>query len=231
MSTTLSIGDMVLDVQSRIPMGLGSPYIILRLNETFRWIAQQESFMWQLRKTTVAVDPATVDFPLPDDADPGDIMSLYGVDFKTEIPFIPFQRFSGQMYFSSPIPASAPFSAWTIVSPAPPAQPGLYMGKLAPDTPLLNPVKLNLFYHASAQPVTDPNLFFPSPDEFDSLIVDLTEGEIKRRYHIGGFEQVQQKAIEGVKKLMDTYKSSKSYIQGMADQAARTQEAQLKRAE
>ena len=223
---------MVLDIQSRIPMGLGQPYIILRLNETFRWIAQQESFMWQLRRKIVAVDPDTVDFPLPDDADPGDIMSLYGEDFKAEIPFIPFQRFSQQQIFPSRIPVAAPFSAWTIVAPAPPAQPPpAFIGKLAPDTPLLAPVELNLFYHASAQPVTDPDLFFPSPDEFDSSLVDLTEAEIKRRYHIGGYEQVQQKAIESVKKLTDVYKSSKTLIQGMADQAARTQEAQLKRAE
>ena len=213
-------------------MGLGQPYIILRLNETFRWIAQQESFMWQLRKTTVAVDPDTVDFPLPDDADAGDIMALYGSSLKSEIPFIPFTRFSQEEIFLSNMTSDEPFSAWTIVAPAPPSQPSAgYMGKLAPDTPLANPVELNLFYHATAQPVTDPDLFFPSPDEYDLTIVDGTEAEIKRRYHIGGYEQVQQKFVESVKKLIDTYRSSKSYIQGMAEQAARTQEAQLKRAE
>ena len=230
--SSLSLGDMVLDIQSRVPMGLGQSYIILRLNETFRWIAQQESFMWQLRQTTVAVDPATVDFPLPADADPGDIMSLYGVDFKAEIPFRPFQQFSQQMIFAHPISPEAPFSIWTIVAPAPPSEPSAgYMGKLAPDTPLPNPVKLNLFYHATVLPVTDPNLSFPSPDEFDLTIVDGTEAEIKRRYHIGGYEQVQQKFVESVKKLNDVYRSSKSYIQGLADQAERTQAQQLARAE
>jgi len=224
-STTLNLNAMVADVQNRIPMGLSSSYITDRLNESFRWIAQQESFLWNLRRTTVAVDAVTVDFPLPAGADPGDVMSLYGSAFEYEIPFIPFVRFSQQGVWNRG-PQSGMFSAWTILNTG-----SSYMGKMAPDTELVAPEELNLFYHATVSPISLGTAFFPSPDEFDSLIVDLTEAEIKRRYYLAGWEGVQQKATEQVKKLMDVYASSKKYIQGLADQAARTQEAQVKRAE
>ena len=216
---------MVTDVQNRIPIGLTQAYIILRLNESFRWIAQQSSFMWQLRRLQVAVDQVTVDFPLPSDADPGDVMSLYGQDFRYEIPYIPFQQFSQQMEFSQP-PQGGIFSVWTIVNTG-----GVYIGKLAPDTQLTDPVVLNLFYHASVLVVDNPALFFPSPDEYDDLIVDLTESEIKRRYYIAGWQDIQAKAVESAKTLKDVYSSDKTYIEGLADQIRRTQEAQAKRAE
>lgn len=226
MSTTLSVGDMVTDLKNRIPIGLQDAYIITRLNESFRWIAQQSSFMWNLRRVTVAVDTVTVDFPLPAEADPGDVMSLYGQDFQYEIPYIPFQQFSQQGVFSNP-PPNGIFSAWTIINTG-----GVYMGKMAPDTPITgNAPILNLFYHASVVAVTDPLLFFPSPDEYDDLIVDLTEAEIKRRYYIAGWQDIQAKAIESAKSLKDVYSSSKTIIQGLVDQIKRTQEAQAQRAE
>jgi len=225
MSTTLNLAAMVTDIQNRIPMGLASAYIVDRLNEAFRWIAQQESFLWNLRRTTVAVDPGNVDFPLPSDADPGDVMSLYGSTFEYEIPFIPFIRFSQQGVWNR-APELGTFSAWTIVNNG-----TSYFGKLAPDTPLLVPATLNLFYHATVAVITNTALFFPSPDEFDSLIIDLAEAEIKRRYYLAGWEAVQQKATEQTKKLIDVYASSKKYIQGLADQARRTEEATLKRSE
>lgn len=227
MSGTLNIGQMVADVKNRVPIGLDSSYVIDRLNESFRWISQQESFVWNLRRQSVAVDPLTVDFPLPATADPGDLMSLYGSNYKYEIPFIPFERFSQQHGFTRPTPVDCPFSAWTIVAVGTPP----YIGKLAPDTPLANPVELFLFFHETVVAVIQNDLYFPSPDEFDSMIVDLTEAEIKRRYNLFGWDSVQQKAQDQLAKLKDVYRSSKKYIQGMADQAVRTQEANLKRAE
>jgi hypothetical protein len=225
MSSTLTVQAMVDDIKNRIPIGLQDAYIIKRLNESFLWIGQQASFMWNLRRVPVAVDEVTVDFPLPNEADPGDVMSLYGADFRYEIPFIPFQQFSQQQEFSQP-PQGGIFSAWTIINTG-----GIYMGKLAPDTELDDPVVLNLFYHASTLAVVEPEMFFPSPDEFDYLIVDLTEAEIKRRYYIAGWQDIQAKALESAKSLKDVYASDKTIIQGLADQVKRTQEAQAQRAE
>jgi len=225
MSSTLSFGDMVALLQQRIPMGIQSAYCKDRLNESYRWIAQQDSFMWALRRTTVTVNATTVDFQLPSDADPGDVMMLYGQSFKAEIPFVPFDKWGLQEVFNSP-PPSGLFSAWTITNNG-----TIYQGKLAPDTTLSGAVTLNLFYHAIAVQLTNDNEFYPSPDEFDTVIVDLSEAEIKRVYHLAGWQDIQSKATESAKKLIDSYRSSKRYIEGLANQAMNAQEAQLKRAE
>ena len=225
MSTTLNLNAMIADVQNRIPMNLTSPYITDRLNESFRWIAQQDSFVWALRRTTVTVNNATMDFPLPTDADPGDPMALYGGSSTIAIPYIPFEKWSQQVNFNQPLPGNT-FSAWTVINTG-----SAYIGKLATNATLSGVITLNLFYHQTAVPVTNGAAFFPSPDEFDSLIVDLTEAEIKRRYNIAGWDSVQQKATESAKKLIDAYRSSKRFTEGMSDLAANAQEASASRAE
>jgi hypothetical protein len=223
--STLLVSDMVSLLQQRIPVGLTNAYCIARLNEGFRWIAQQDSFMWALRRVPVTVNASSVDFPLPADAAPGDPMSLYGQAFKYEIPFVPFEKFSVQEVFNTP-PILGNFSAFTITNNG-----TIYHAKLAPDTALSGPVTLNLFYHTIPFQTTSLSDSYPSPDEFDSLIVDLAEAEIKRVYHYTGWQDVQSKATEEVKKLANSYRSSKRSIEGMASEAMNAQEAQLKKAE
>jgi len=228
MSQTLDLGAMIALIQQRVPIGLGTQYITDRLNESFRWIEQQAGFIWDLRRVTRAVDQAGAFFTFPSNPDPGKPIAVYpdtGTTLKNVIPQIPFEEFAAQLQFNSP-PPNGVFSTWTLDFTG-----TEYVGRLAPNTALASPVNIVLWYHTMVVPVTNTNDFYPSPDEFDSMIVDLTEAEVKRVYNIGGFETAQKKAEDQVMKIVDRYRSSKMFTEGLSEAAMDAQEAQAKRAQ
>lgn len=212
------------------------------LNEGFRRIDQMSKggFIWQLKLGSVVLPAgAQVAVALPADFDAGKKAILYGAatvtPTRTVIPFKSPQEFVNQQHFSGQ--AIGAFSAWTFYpnfTLTAPTSYG-YTIKLAPDDafPLAGGgVTLPLYYHAvNFQPFTSAaNVYYPTPDQFDSLIVDLAEAELGRIYRVSGWDALQGRALQDIGNMIDSYRTDRFDLAGLADQAMQAQERATERA-
>lgn len=252
MSQTLTTADMVADLQQRIPMGLDSNYCMAQINKAMRWIEQQGAFTWNVaysditvRQGTFWVDPAD----MPDQFDSGKPCTIYGQTFSSvygshgaEIPYVAPDRLALHELYHVRLPRGV-FSVFTVVTnlgtvtlgPATDAYPDEVPFLLMAPSSALHTTEdcaYHFVYHQipvvtlAAGPV-----YYPTPDPFDDLIVDLAEGEIKRIYQFGGWAEAIKKAQNSTLLLLDKYRSPKLEMAGITEQAKETQESQLKRAE
>lgn len=233
---------MVTRLQRKFPLGLGSTDCMDFLNEGFRKINQMsaDGFIWQFKNTTVVLPAgAQIANPLPVDFDPGKSAFLYGANTISPTPtLIPYKtpgEFVNQQLF--PNQQIAAFACWTFYPNftliAPTSYP--YTLKLAPNDafPLAGGgLTLPFFYHAvNFQPfVAAANIFFPTPDQFDSLIIDLAEAELSRIYGHAGWDKIAMQATQAVTALIDTYRTDRYDLAGLTGEAMQAQEKATERA-
>jgi hypothetical protein len=243
MSKTLSTNAMVAEVQRRVPIGIPAGTCLDRLNEAYRWICQQGSFVWMLNQGTVTITSPALPagrsgtFTLPTDFDPGrPAYILYG---GLEIPYKPYDVAQKHQTYNTTVGANQ-FSLWsfrTSFAAAPVTYS--YIGQVFPEAsyPLNGTTTtLTIIYHtttASPLVTTTPPVYsyYPTPDAFDSFIVDMAESELRRTYGLAGFENLIQKAQGSLQMMLDAYRSTKPTMMGVMDQTRQTQESQAAKAE
>lgn len=242
MSTSLTTTMMVARLQRKFGQGLSATDAMDYLNEGFRKITQMSKggFIWQLKQGTVALPAGPqVANALPGDFDPGKSAIVYGdgtvTPTKTMIPWKPYQEAVNQQHFQAP--QIGAFSCWTFkpnFTLAPPTNYG-WTAVFFPDTafPLaLGGVTLPIVYHAvdfGPFPI-GTNVFFPTPNQFDSLIIDLAEAELTRVYGRAGWEKLAGQATAAVQEIIDTYRTDRYDLAGLADQVMQANEKQAERA-
>ena len=225
MSTTLSTQAMITELQARIPINLDSIFCLMRLNSAYRWMDTQGSFIWNFIKGSLSLLTNTLAVVLPTTAgssyDPGRAAVMYGAGFRLN--YIPPEDWALQRP-SSGI-SGGPFSAWTVYCvPATPA----YWAIFAPDSAMntTGATAFDFYYHRmTPAPLTSgASIYFPTPDCFDDLIVDMAEAETRRLYSLAGWEQIQQKATASAVLLLDQYRTTTESISGLTDSLKRREE-------
>ncbi len=245
MSSTLNTQEMVRILKRKFPLGLTNADAIDFLNEAFRKInqAQKGGFIWQVKTTTLTIPAAvsppdpTLDIALPSDFDPGKSAWLYGrpgtaVPTATLIPYQPFQQFQMQENFSTN--AVGQFSAWSFrpaFTAAVPHTTGyVWVLNLKPFEafPLVVPLTLDFKYHSCsyATVVEAVDHYFPTPGQFDSLIIDLAIAEYGEVYGKANWQAKRDAAMQGVNEIIDTYRTDRYDLSGISDLAIQIQERQ-----
>ena len=233
MSTTLSMAAMVTLLQRKTGLGLAQADCVDRLNEAFRKINQSSKggFIWQVQEAPISVGASSnVVITMPTNFDPGKTAVLRGdgvvTPTNTVIPYQPAKDWANATHYQTTAPGF--FSAWTFVpnfSGSPPTTYP-YIMLLGPNGAFGTPVTLTLIYHAvnyAAVPY-GTNYYFPTPDQFDSLIVDLAWAEVARIYRQSDAATIKQEAMQGVMELIDTYRTDRYDLAGITDEIAQKQE-------
>ena len=113
-----------------------------------------------------------------------------------------------------------------------------YRGKIYPNsakpTVTTGAFTFNFAYHTDVSSVefaftptaTAPN-YFPTPNSFDTLIIELAEAEVRRIYGLAGWEIIQKRAESAIMNLLDSYRSTKNVLAGLQDQQKQVQERKL----
>ena len=234
MSTTLSTQAMVTMLNRKT--GLPLPDGIDFLNEAFRKINQMSKggFIWQFKTTTLNIPFIYGTVPLPADFDPGKTAILRGdgtiTPTKTIIPYMPAKDWVNEENFQTT--GTGFFSAWTFYPSFTLPTTYAYVMQLGPASAFGIPVVLPFFYHAlNYQPiVAGPNNYFPTPDQFDNLIVDLAIAEVRNVYRMSGGQEEVEKALGAIAQIIDTYRTDRMDLAGLTDQMAQAQEKQTEKA-
>jgi hypothetical protein len=239
MSNLLSTSVMVADCQTRVPIGLDSTYWMKKLNEAYRWITQKGNFIWELRHTDITVNAFIVSFTVPTDCNPGKPMYLAGPmsglvpapTLDSIVPQVPWEdawiQRSSEM---GNIPGAV--SCWALRTnfSAGPPPVYAYRGYIFPPDSLTTDSDFRFIYHAdvsSTELTSAANQFFPTPNCFDNLLIELAEAETRRIYGIAGWDIVQKRAESAIVSLLDPYRSTKNAAAGMVDQQKQTGERKL----
>lgn len=236
MSTTLSTQAMVAALQRRLPLGFTTTFAMDVLNEAFRWVNQQGHFVWQLRRANPGVVVASTGyFPLPQDCDPGKPFYLGGKAgiYNLEIPYLPYEQALKEQHYGTNI-TQGMYSAWTLETAFTPAPSITYYYRGLVFPPEARPVgagtdTLPFIYHAlpGAQLSIGASIYFPTPDTFDSMLVELAEAKITRFYRLSGWEAVLRDVQSSFVPMLDAYRSTKLSVQSMMDQERLAKESQL----
>ena len=239
MSTTLSTNAMVTKLTQKFPIGIGAAQWLDFLNEAFRKMNQSQKggFIWQLKPAvfSLAAGPQVTTY-LPADFDPGKSAFMYGsatTATQTLIPYKPVEEFVNEQHFGTS--GIAMFSSWTFYPYFVFGPPTSYqfIFKMAPATafPLAAPTALNFYYHAVNYPAfpAGANVYFPTPDQFDSLIMDLAEAEARREYTASGWDKLAASATQSLNELIDTYRTDRYDLAGVSDIVAQAQEKSAER--
>jgi len=235
MSNTLSTTTMVARLQRKFPIGLSTSDAMDFLNEAYRKLNQTSKggYIWQVRTTTLTHPAGAMqEIAMPADFDPGKSAWLRAQSTAvsptlTTIPYKAYQEFYLQENFTSM--GIGHISAWSfrpIVTAAPDSYAWVMNFKPASAFPLAADLDFYFTYHtATFTPVTmDPAHYFPTPGQFDSLIIDLAEAEYSRIYGRAGWEKIQQQAMQGIMEIIDTYRTDRYDLAGVSDLAIQMQE-------
>jgi hypothetical protein len=240
---------MVTQLQQRVPMNLGRPYCMDKLNQAYEWIEQQGAFTWDVRLAVVQMAAGVYHINLlgnslfgPTVPEAPEVVALADVDvgkpisvfqsplggFRVQIPFVAADKFGlYQIFNTTPIPGV--FAAWTILYDT---TVSAYQIRFAPSSAVTTAVTnfALMFHKVGAGKFGDSStVFFPTPDQFNSLLVDLAEAEIKRNYGLMGAEVAQQKSQASIMMLADQYRSTKMFQPGLQEEGKDAQEEQLSR--
>lgn len=246
MSTLLSTSAMVAECQSRVPIGLSSTFWMKKLNEAYRWISQKGNFIWDLKGADINVPGLINYFDLPTDCDPGKPMYLVGPisvfstagTLDTLVPYVAWDD-AGLQKFSEvgayPGVVEGVVSCWSFranftYAGAPPTWNYKYTGYYFPADAISTPAQFCLVYHTDVSGVeytSSASVFFPTPNSFDNLMIELAEAEARRIYGLSGFEIIQKRAESAVVNLLDSYRSTKNVLSGIIDQQKQTAERQM----
>lgn len=238
MSTTLSTNAMITRLKYKTALGLTDAAALDYLNEAFRKVNQMSKggFIWQLKRTTVTIAAgAQVATALPIDFDSGKSAFLYGAATVTPtdtlIPYKTPGEFANEQNFQTT--GIGAFSSWTFYPNFTFGPPTAYNWtlRLAPDAafPLVAPLVLGFYYHAVnfAPFAQGNNVYFPTPDQFDSMIVDLAIAEVRNVYRMSGGQEELGLAMQAIAEVIDTYRTDRYNLAGISDQMAQAQEKQF----
>lgn len=243
MSNLLSTSAMVTECQARVPIGLSSTFWMKKLNEAFRWISQKGNFIWDVKAGTATVLVGASTFQLPTDCDPGKPMWLSGPtggsvgssgNFLSMIPYAPWDESLHQQFAEVVSPAGL-YSCWTFAAYFTGTPPTYrYMAELFPasaaPTAATGNFTFAMYYHtdvSATEYVSGANIFFPTPNSFDNLMIELAEAEARRIYGLAGFEMIQKRAESAIVNLLDSYRSTKNVLAGLTDQQKQVSERKM----
>lgn len=238
MSTSISTQTMIAELARRVPIGYTATVAIDALNGAFRWINQQGSFPWMLRKADCTVTAVTGLFALPSGFDPGKQAVLFGsasAVVPTEIPYMPWAQAVRQQLHQTAGPGV--YSCWTYYavytaggSPSTTATVAL-QGQLFPIS-AAQAGTLPLVYHDVTYPAlsSGASTYFPTPDHFDHLIVELAESELMRQYRIAGWDIVWKRVTDQLRALLGAYTTTKAAMMPVGELVNNAQTAQAVRA-
>jgi hypothetical protein len=231
---------MVTLLQGRVPIGLSAINALAYLNEAFRKLDQlsKGGFIWQLKQANLALG-LNLTVPAPADFDPGKSAWLRGntpyTPTNTIIPYKPWSEFSTMQHFQTTTPGS--FDCWTFVpnfrlTPAPTSYAWTIL--LAPDGAIVTtppgPVLPFVYHSVNFAPfLSAANVYFPTPDQFDSMILDLAEAEAKRIYNLSGWDRLAQQANQAIMEIIDTYRTDRYDLAGLFDESMQSKEKQTEK--
>lgn len=176
-------------------------------------------------------------------AGPYDSITSHSGIVNSIIPYKPWDESLDQQYAEVVAPPGL-FSCWTFytnftVGAGPSfTRSYAYRGKLYPSsakpTVTTGGFLFNLAYHSDVSSVefaatataTAPS-YFPTPNSFDTLIIELAEAEVRRIYGLAGWEIIQKRAESAVMNLLDSYRSTKNVLAGITDQQKQVGEKQM----
>lgn len=239
MSQTLTMTDMVTRLQAKTQIGVPQAACVDYLNEAFRKINQMSKggFIWQFKQSTITVPAgAQANIAMPADFDPGKTAILKGnatASFGTTdtiIPYVSPQEFATEEHFQTT--GINAFSSWTFVPSFNAPLTFAYVMRIGPKTAYpTGGGTLPFWYHSLVlPPVTDGANYFPTPDQFDSLIVDLAVQEVRNIYRMSGFGEEAQLTMQSILELVDTYRTDRFDLAGLTDQFAQAQEKAAEKA-
>lgn len=243
MSTLFSTSEMVAKCQTRLPIGLSSIFWMDKLNEAFRWVSQKGNFVWDVKRANLIMPFGTNYITLPGDVDPGKPMWIVGPisgtagqagNLRSDIPYKPWDEAQNQDYseITPPPGAFSCFSIATEFTGAPPtyAYRAVFFPSAAMATLAEGDFAFDVKYHvdvSGTEYTEGVTTYFPTPNAFDSLFVELAEAEAKRIYGIAGWDIIQKRAESGIVSLLDAYRSTKNTLAGMVDQQKQLSEKKM----
>lgn len=242
MSNLLSTSAMTAECQTRVPIGLSTTFWMKKLNEAYRWICQKGHFVWEMRRQEMALGIGGTSFQLPATMDPGKPMYLagpynFGTDPESSIlsilPLVPAEDALDQQ-LSEMADIGGLFSCWSLIMDTSlTASPALaYFAALRPWSAANTSEALRFQFHfhadaSSTELTVGADKYFPTPNVFDNLLIELAEAEVRRIYGLAGWEIIQKRAESAIMVLLDKYRSSKSTVVGLSDQQKQTSERKL----
>lgn len=209
MSTTLTITQMEAELSRRVPIGYTAPVGQDALNGALRWINQQGCFPWLMRRATIVTSVGTEQFTLPPDFDPGKMAVLYGGETSptpTEIPFKTWADAVKNQVHQTAVAGSGIVSCWSFYAGLGGTSVTLY-GALFPASAVKTGT-YTLVYHSATFPVISSG-YFPTPDHFDYLIVELAEAEIMRQYRLAGWDVLYKRVTDQLRAMLGAYTTTK----------------------
>ena len=239
MSTTLSTSAMVTIVQRRMANGISAAQALEYLNEGFRKLNQMSKggLRWQLKQANLVLG-LNLTVAAPADFDAGKSAWLRGdgsyTPTKTVIPYKPWSEFSTRQHLQTT--TAGAFDCWTFIPNFTLTAPTSYGWtiRMAPDNAIVliapGPT-LPFVYHAVSFPAFTSNatIYFPTPDEFDSSIMDLAVAEGKKQYRISGWQDEAAQANQAISAIIDNYRTDLYDLSGLFDMTAQAQEKQVEK--
>jgi hypothetical protein len=151
---------------------------------------------------------------------------------STIIPYLPMKDFANEVHYKTT--KTGYFSSWTFMPSFTIPTNYAYVMRLGPPEAFNGATQYSLafYYHAvNFAPIAlGANNYFPTPDQFDSMIVDLAIAEIRNVYRLSNTEQEYQLAMQSIADAVDTYRTDRYDLAGLTDQMAQSQEKQLEKA-
>lgn len=240
MSNLTSTSAMVAECQTRVPIGLSSTFWMKKLNEAYRWISQKGNFVWDLAGQSITIPVGYVYFDLPLEADPGKPIYISGGPAGSpEIPtLIPFKAWdeATQNQYSEITTAPGAYSCWSLTTFFTAGPPPVYTYRVqlfpqeAMPTISSGAFTVQVFYHkdvSNAEYSAASNVYFPTPNSFDNLLIELAEAEARRIYGLAGWDLIQKRAESAIVNLLDSYRSTKNTLAGLVDQQKQATEKKL----
>lgn len=231
MSQTTNIDNMIIMLQQRLPISLGTTQCGAELNKAWRAIESKGAFTWNIRSATFTVAPlGNTASAVPADLDIGKPVSIYPTSLTGlfyEIRYLPFEEFVRHQLYRFTFPTPGAYSCWTYISTgATPTYTISFAPASANPTIASGSQNYSMYYHHQVGPplVVGSGNFFPTPDAFDDCIVDGAEAELRRIYSLAGFEMVQKKFENSTMLLLDKYRSPKHDLAGISETMMETQE-------
>lgn len=227
MSTTLSTAAMVTQVQKRVQIGLSATMVLEDLNASYRWLCQRGPMVWLVKTASVSITGNL--FDCPTDFDAGRPAVLSNPATFHEIPFVSMEEaFKHQKYFTDVgIPMGGGLDFWSVWTYAMKPAGAVYQGMLLPMSIPANALSFSLRYHSTPATLTSgSSTYFPSPDVFDTMFVDLAESEARRKYGMAGWQDVAKKAMDSALAVIDQYHSTRLTTAGATEKARKANEKQ-----
>jgi hypothetical protein len=239
MSNLLSTSAMTAECQTRVPIGLSTTFWMKKLNEAYRWICQKGHFVWEMRRQEITIPAGATSFALPATMDPGKPMYLGGpYDFGNNpessilsiLPLVPAEDALDQQ-LSEMADIKGLFSCWSLIMDIWLTKL-VYFAALRPWSAANTSDALSFQFHfhedaSSTELTVGADKYFPTPNVFDNLLIELAEAEVRRIYGLAGWEIIQKRAESTIMVLLDKYRSSKSTVVGLSDQQKQTSERKL----